>query len=86
MSDNNTVAKESFSRGFDHGNYGSAYESQDWESWFADNSDSCPEGADPQAWAEGCLLGFFSSFEIDEIPDEVVAEEVGALRAKWDRI
>jgi hypothetical protein len=76
-------AQESYSRGFDHGNYGNAYESQDWESWWAENAGKCPIDANPQAWAEGCLLGFFSSYEIHEISDDMVAEEVAAVRARW---
>lgn len=70
---------EGFSRGFDRGNYGNAYEPQDWNSWWADNCDanSAPE------YAEGALLGFFSTYEIHEISDDVIAEAVAELRNKY---
>jgi hypothetical protein len=75
--------KEAFSRGFARGNYGNAYESQDWESWYADNCDP-PDGCEaPEAYAAGCLLGFFSSYEIHEIGDPDVAEAVEALRGVY---
>ena len=70
---------QSRSEGFDHGNYGSAYESEDWDSWYASHGNP-PDDCDPVAYAEGCLLGFFSSFEISEISDPVAAEYVSALR------
>lgn len=72
-------AKELFSKGFDRGNYGAAYELQDWDSWYAEN---CGEESD--AYRDGLLLGFFSSFEIHEIGDPDVAECVEALRVVWD--
>lgn len=72
---------ESFSRGYDHGNYGNAYESQDWETWSADQE--TPEGLDAQEYAHGMLLGFFSSFEAHEIGDEMLAQEVSYLRERY---
>jgi hypothetical protein len=73
---------ESFSRGFDRGNYGNAYESQDWETWYSENCEP-PEGLDPVAWAEGALLGFHSSYEINEIWEHALADTVSELRAKY---
>lgn len=74
------ASNESLSKGFAHGNYGAAYESQDWESWYADQCDSIPSNLDRSLYQAGMLLGFFSSYEIHEIPDEMIAEEVAALR------
>jgi hypothetical protein len=71
--------EESYSLGFDRGNYGNAYESQDWDSWYADNFET-PEGMDRSAYQSGLLLGFFSSYEIHEISDDMAAEEVTSLR------
>ena len=71
--------EESYSRGFDRGNFGNAYESQDWDSWYADNCET-PEGMDRSAYQDGLLLGFFSSYEISEISDDMAAEEVASLR------
>jgi len=71
---------ESFSRGFDHGNYGNAYESQDWDSFSEDME--TPEGLDPVEYHVGAMLGFFSSYEIHEIEGDY-QEEIEALRAKY---
>lgn len=73
---------ESFSDGFDHGNYGNAYESQDWGSWYADNCTEPAEAEDPDAYRAGMLLGFFSSYELHEIPADI-ADDVEQLRAEW---
>jgi hypothetical protein len=72
---------EQFSKGFDAGNYGSAHESEDFESWY-DEQDlgMCSEGPD---YTEGAILGFFSSYELHEITDDVAREDVRALREKW---
>ena len=67
-----------YSRGFDRGNYGNAYESQDWEAWSETN------GFDDRsvAYRQGMLVGFFSTYAISEIGDEMLAEYVATLRAK----
>ena len=80
-----TNHSESFSAGFDRGNYGNAYESQDWDSWYADNGEP-PEGMERYAYQEGMLLGFFSSYEIEEIADDVQAEAVASLRAQYGEV
>lgn len=67
-----------YARGFDRGNYGNAYESNDWDTWYANNC-----GTYPKAYRDGMLLGFFSSYELDEIDDECVRETVEQLRAKY---
>lgn len=73
---------ESYSRGFDHGNYGNAYETSDWEAFVMGRHAETPEGLDETEYRAGMLLGFFSSYEIHEIPGEV-ADEVERLRAKY---
>jgi hypothetical protein len=55
-----------YSRGWHRGNYGNAYESQDWETW-AERNDY--EQRSPACQA-GMLLGFFCTYELDEIYDE----------------
>ena len=75
-------ATESRSAGFDAGNYGNAYESQDWDSWCAEHC-TPPAGVDSVAYAEGMLLGFFSSYEVSEISDPDAAEMVESLRAQF---
>lgn len=76
---------EAFSRGYDRGNYGAAYESQDWHAWYAENSEP-PEGMTPEEIEEhrtGMLLGFHSSLETYEISDPDIAEAVEAARAQY---
>ncbi len=71
---------ELFQKGFDRGNYGSAYESQDWDTWYCNH---CTEFAESDEYREGMLLGFFSSYEIHEISDDDQAETVHTLRAQY---
>jgi hypothetical protein len=73
----NIEARTDFSRGYNRGNYGNAYESQDWETWYADNS-----GQHSDAYREGMILGFFGSYELHEIATAELAEQVATLRAK----
>lgn len=73
---------EAFSRGYDTGNYGNAYESEDWDSWNVKRCTASECRSD--AYREGLLLGFFSSYEIEEISDDVLAEAVHEYRAKWE--
>lgn len=96
MTIRNIDVASAFSRGFDRGNYGNAYESQDWDSWYAKNcipktapyTDDAHELTTPErdAMRDGMLLGFFSSYELDEIEDcagSDVACEVAQLRAEY---
>ena len=73
-----TESKTQFSRGYDRGNYGNAYESGDWETWSERNE--FDERSTP--YREGMLLGYFSTYELHEISDEDVRDQVAALRAK----
>ena len=70
---------ESFQRGYDRGNYGAAYESQDFESWEVTQKPS--KGLDPEDFRAGMLVGFFSSYEDCEIPEEY-RDEVTAIRGE----
>ncbi len=72
------MTDEPFSRGFDAGNYASAYVTEDFGAWY----DAHDIGNKPAAFIEGAILGFFSSFELHEIGDEVAREDVAALRLK----
>lgn len=76
--------REDFSRGFDRGNYGNAYESQDWETWWAENSVGIA-GKVPtsDAFQSGALVGFFSSYELDEVSDEAQRDALAVARAEW---
>jgi hypothetical protein len=72
------AARTDYSRGYDRGNYGNAYESQDWETWSSSNKFA----EQTEAYREGMLLGFFSSYELHEIADEDIREQVEVLRAQ----
>lgn len=61
------------SRGFDAGNYAAAYESETFD-------EEAIEGKSA-AFAAGYMLGFFSSYEAHEVPEEH-QERVAALRAE----
>jgi hypothetical protein len=75
---------EAYSRGFDRGNYGNAYESRDWDSWYSENCGTPSEFAEfADAYRAGLLLGFFASYEITEIGDDGIAETVDELRKEW---
>lgn len=77
--------RDDLSRGFAHGNYGNAYESQDWEAWReSDPDDDEHDGVWSPAFLRGALLGFFSSYELDEIADEELRDQVRSLRAIHD--
>lgn len=56
-----------FTRGYDAGNYGNAYESQDWNAWSAKRNLS----ARSNEYRQGAMLGFFSSYELHEIPESL---------------
>jgi hypothetical protein len=62
-----------FSLGFDRGNYASAYERSEPET-LADEH--------PKSFRDGYLMGFFSSFELHEIPPEW-RDELEELRRKY---
>ncbi len=68
-----------FSRGFDAGNYGNAYESTDFTAWY----DERDIGNRSPSYIEGAILGFFSTYELDEISDDVARDDVASLRAKY---
>lgn len=79
---------EPFSKAFDRGNYASAYESQEWIPWRYEPdqleivAERCGVAGSPsaaQAIEAGLALGFFSSYEDHEIPDDL-REWVSALR------
>jgi len=58
------------SQGFDRGNYGNAYESQDYDAWIARQETPARfKGRYAQAYRAGMLIGFFSSYEDSEIPE-----------------
>lgn len=77
-----------YNRAWHRGNYGNGYESEDWESWYAENCVVPSEFRTPLvvslAYRAGLLLGFFAGYEIHEIPNELIAEEVEYLRKEWD--
>jgi hypothetical protein len=77
--------KDAFSRGFDNGNYACAYETEDFEAHFERLTPHAREYRNkaPEAFAAGALLGFFSSFELNEIPEEY-RERVAELRSAHD--
>ena len=60
--------RTAISRAFDAGNYANAYESQDLLKACAKAEKKYPVESKKQAWCDGFVLGFFSSYEIKEIP------------------
>lgn len=53
------------SHGFDAGNYANAYETQDLTAGLTKHNDQS------EAFRHAYTLGFFSSYELDEIPSDV---------------
>lgn len=68
-----------YSRGFDRGNYGNAYESQDWSTWSKRNG----YARQSEAYRDGMVLGFFSSYELGEIVSHSMRRQVKSLRAMY---
>lgn len=69
-----------FNSGYDRGSYAAAYENGDWYKWHR------KLGAGwPVAYLEGVVLGFFSSYELKEVPPGIRGQ-VKALSAKhgWE--
>jgi hypothetical protein len=60
----NEIDKAEFSRGFERGNYAHGYENQDYR---AAQNKLCGETG---FFRVGFLLGFYSSFELHEVPFE----------------
>lgn len=56
--------RTSISLGFDAGNYGNAYHSEDWEA-FAEFQRMDQR---TKVWRIAALLGFFASYSLNEIP------------------
>ena len=75
----------SFERGYDAGNYANAYETENLESALQAEGydDDMPLSVRRFRFREGFVLGFFSSYELDEIPDEH-REEVEYLRGIYE--
>jgi hypothetical protein len=75
-----TEEKTEFSRGFDAGNYANAYESQNFEEWY--DAHTMTFDCTPR-YIEGMILGFWSSYELSEITDEVARADVEYLRQEY---
>jgi hypothetical protein len=60
------------SRGFDRGNFGNAYENEDYDTWRPQQKIPVEYVGSPSAcsaYEAGMFLGFYSSYEDHEIPD-----------------
>lgn len=70
------------SRSWDAGNYANAYVSTDletaWEIAEGEEEEDRPEDAPPGLSRKGFVLGFFSSYEDHEIPEEHLDEALAA--------
>lgn len=71
-------------RGFDAGNYGSAYTSGDLDTVWevvedGEQHDECRSAA-PEAFRAAFVIGFFGSYEDDEVPSEHLDELLEAHR------
>lgn len=74
-----TDEQRAFSAGFTAGNYGSAYESEEYFIWRKQQpypAELPREMAFQIAYDVGCMFGFFSSFEGWELPDAIQESEV----------
>jgi hypothetical protein len=69
-----------FSHGYDRGNYAAAYEGGWPSDWYA-LSESAGRERRSQPYHHGMMLGYFSSYELNEVPDQF-RDAVAALRAK----
>lgn len=58
-----------FSLGYNHGNYGNAYESNNWRTWIAEQTP--PDNVDAASWLTGVHFGYWGSYEGHEIPNDV---------------
>lgn len=75
---------ELLSRGFDAGNYDSVYVSEDYMVAFSRRSAGEPLSAH-DAWCTGYVLGFFSSWELHEVPQDL-QEMVTVARTRRDDV
>jgi len=74
---------EAFSRGFDAGNYGNAYEGEELSAVYnEDEGEEEYSDKERQAFRAGFVLGFFSSYEDDEIPSDEF-DEFETARREW---
>jgi hypothetical protein len=75
--------QEAFDAGYDRGNYGAAYESQDWETWIERQVEANRGHKFDDAYYAGMLLGFHSSLSLHEIGDGDLADAVDTARHEW---
>lgn len=77
------IDRECFSRGYDHGNYAAAYNTEDYSEALRDINGT------NGFYRAGHLLGFFSSYELHEIYGEIngagLREEVRIHRDAFDQ-
>lgn len=69
-----TNQQSQFSNGFDHGNYCNAYETEDFEI-----AGRCLKGKS-EYFVAGFVLGFYSSYEIHEVPSGLMQDTVTYYR------
>lgn len=74
--------KTAYARGFDRGNFGGAYESENWQQWSERNH----YAKHSKPYQDGMLMGFFSSYEAHEIADLDIRDQVEALRGTFGAI
>lgn len=65
-------ALEALSNAFSAGNYANAYVSEDLDAAWEHEGESEPDDiiANPDGYRAAFVIGFFSSYEADEIPEE----------------
>jgi hypothetical protein len=78
MTENEIIDRLEISKGFDRGNYANAYETEDFE--IAEDKINGATGF----YRLGFIVGFFSSYELNETPEEyrdALEHARGVLRA-----
>ena len=75
----NKVKTLAYRHGFDRGNYAAAYETEDFARVLLPEDAKNLAPLDALAYSEGLKLGFFSSFELNEIP-RAYRDEIAQLR------
>ena len=80
--DINESDKAQLSKGFDAGNHDNAYVSDDYEK----ASEKRGSKMNNAAYAAGYMLGFFSSYEVNEVPMDMRDEYKGVLKGKYGKM
>lgn len=74
------------SHGFDAGNYANAYTSEDLDEAWEIEEDGRPGNAESEHFRAAFVIGFFSSYEEHEIPEDHQDEHAAAMAERGPRL